>query len=115
MPAKGRNERVRTAISKALKQRGLSHKEAAALLGLAESTVSNRISRGHFKESEAAKWSAALNIDPDVFLLGDEPLPPNSYQAIIDELAQIKEDVRLLKEVVKDIKHTVDTPLSHFE
>lgn len=115
MPATERNERVKSAISKALKQRGLSHKDAAILLGLAESTVSNRISRGHFKESEAAKWSAALDIDPEVFLLGDEPLPPNSYQAIMNELAQIKADVKLLKEAVQRIMHSVDTSFTHPE
>lgn len=115
MPTTERNERVRSAISKALKQRGLTHKDAAELLGLAESTISNKISRGHFKESEAAKWSAALNIDPDVFLIGEDPLPPNSYHAIMDELAQIKADFRQLTEMVMDIKHKLDTLPSYTE
>ncbi len=115
MPTPERNEKVRSAISKALKQRGLSHKDAAELLGLAESTVSNRISLGHFKESEAAKWSAALNIDAEVFLVGDEPLPPNSYQAILDELAQIKADVRQLKESIQEIQGKMGTSLPRSE
>ena len=44
MPEPSRNEKVRYAISRALKQRGLPHKEVAELVGRAVSTVGNKIS-----------------------------------------------------------------------
>ena len=102
MPSPARNEKVKYAISKALKQRGLTHRDVATLLGLAEQTVGNKISLGFFKETEAEKWSAILGIEKDVFMHGREPLPPNDYMAIKEALKDMRSEIDALKQVVDD-------------
>lgn len=97
MPNQKRNEKVRYAVSKALKQRGLTHKDVAKILGLAEQTVGNRISNGDFNESKAAQWSAALGIEQEVFLHGKEPLPPNNYQAIVETIMNMRKEIEDLR------------------
>jgi len=103
MPGTERNEKVRYAVSRALKQRGLSHKDVAQLLGLAEQTVSNKISEGNFNSTQAAKWSAALGIETDVFLYGREPLPTNDYQVILESLSQMRSQIENLQKDVNSL------------
>ncbi len=103
MPDSERNEKVRYAVSRALRMRGLSHKDVSELLGLAEQTVSNKISMGQFKESEAARWAAVLDIEHDVLLLGREPLPPNDFQAISESLADMRSEIESLQQDVNSL------------
>lgn len=100
MPEPSRNEKVRYAISRALKQRGLSHKEVAELVGRAVSTVGNKISLGQFTEEEATEWSSALGIEREVFLYGREPLPPNDYSVIRESMDQMRTEIDELRKEV---------------
>lgn len=100
MPNNTRNEKVKYAVSRALRQRGITHKMAAQLLDIAESTVGNKISLGCFSESDAARWSAALGIEPEVFLEGREPLPINDYDAIRESMSIMRQELEELKQQV---------------
>ena len=104
MPGQTRNEKVSYAVSKALKQRGLTHKQVASLLNLALQTVNNKISLGQFKESEIAVWSTKLEIEPDIFRLGREPLPPNDYQAIKKSILDLQTQIDDLRQELYSLK-----------
>lgn len=97
---KVKNERVSQAVSRAMKQRAITHKEAARRLGLAIPTVNNTVCSGNFNQEKAEKWSQALDIPVEVFLNGDAPLPPNEYHAIMNELARIRKEIDDLRKTV---------------
>ena len=103
-----RNERVSRAVADALRQRGITHKEAARRLGLSTQTVDNRVSRGIFSSKIAEKWSDALDIPIEVFTMGRNCLPPNDYQAIIGAITSLNLAVATLQEEVALIKHRIE-------
>lgn len=76
-------------MTAALKGRGLSHADAARLLGKSLQTVNNRISLGNFTEKTALEWSTALGIPMETFL-------PQERQDVGKEIAELKRQIELL-------------------
>lgn len=98
-------EMVHYAVSKALKERGLSHKQVAEILGVSSSSVSNAISQGKFTIDRATRWSEALGIEMEVFLEGKEPMPPSNFKFINETLEKMRAEINALR-------HDVDSLLA---
>jgi len=104
-----RNTRVRLSINRALKDRGMTHEDVADVLHLKKSTVDKAISSGNFSRPKAERWSTALNIPMEVFLFGTEPLPPNDYELIMEEIADMRGQIEDLREDVNTLlRRTAD-------
>ena len=91
---------VRFAVSKALKDRNLTHEQVGKMLGISRSSVSNAICQGNFTQAQASRWSTALGIEMEVFLTGQEPLPPNDFKTINENMAEMRKEIDTLRQQV---------------
>ena len=83
--------RVSVAVASALKLRGLSHEDAAGLLGKSVQTVHNRISMGDFTPKLAKEWSETLGI------------PIECFSGEIDESEDIRVRLVMAMQEIRDI------------
>lgn len=86
-----RRTRVSVAVASALKLRGLTHEDAARLLGKSVQTVHNRISLGDFTPKLAQEWSQKLGI------------PVECFSGQIDEAEDIRVRLVMAMEEIRDI------------
>ena len=106
---KERFKDINVSVSRWMKFQGITHQQAAEMLGVCVGAVHNQLSTRHFSKKMAARWSATFGLNERFLLTGKGPITTRqgSYRKVVKDNDDLIKVIALQKSLIVRQRNTI--------